>query len=144
MEVIKESKVVKQFVRFCFIGISNTVVGYMLNVGTLVTLRSFNLSWDYYAGNLNAFFLGVLWVFYWNNRFVFKQMNSGQRIWWKALLKTYITYGITGLLVANVMSWIWVEYLGVSKWISPILNLMITVPLNFIINKFWTFKGDAI
>lgn len=142
MRIDKESKIIEQFIRFCIVGISNTAVGYILNIGALLALSKFHVRWDYYAGNLVAFLLGVLWVFYWNNRFVFKQEDSGQRIWWKALLKTYITYGITGLLLTNIMSWIWVECLEISKYLAPIFNLIITVPMNFFINKFWAFKGD--
>ncbi|MEG2931919.1 MAG: GtrA family protein [Ruthenibacterium sp.] len=32
------------------------------------------------------------------------------------------------------------QYWGVSEWIAPVINLVITIPLNFILNKFWTFK----
>lgn len=142
MKINKEGQIIRQFISFCIVGISNTIVGYIINISVLLTLRPFQVSWDYYAGNLVAFFLGVLWVFYWNNKFVFKQEDSGKRVWWKALLKTYVTYGITGLILTNIMSWIWVEYLDISKYQAPIFNLIITVPLNFLINKFWAFKGE--
>ncbi|MBS1467008.1 MAG: GtrA family protein, partial [Subdoligranulum sp.] len=36
--------------------------------------------------------------------------------------------------------WIEVTFFSVSKTIAPIVNLLVTIPLNFIINKLWTFK----
>jgi putative flippase GtrA len=33
-----------------------------------------------------------------------------------------------------------VNYLNISEFIAPILNLIITIPLNFLLNKFWAFR----
>lgn len=46
----------------------------------------------------------------------------------------------TGLFLNTVLSVLWVQILGISKMIAPIVNLLISVPLNFIMNKFWAFK----
>ena len=40
-----------QFVKFCVIGVSNTIVSYVLNILTLKILAPYELSWDYYVGN---------------------------------------------------------------------------------------------
>ena len=29
----------------------------------------------------------------------------------------------------------------VSEFVAPIINLLISVPINFVINKFWAFRG---
>jgi len=36
----------------------------------------------------------------------------------------------------------WVKVLHISEFIAPILNLLISVPLNFVINKYWAFKSS--
>lgn len=36
----------------------------------------------------------------------------------------------------------WVQICYVSEWIAPIINLLVSVPLNFLINKFWAFKKE--
>lgn len=61
-----------QFMKFCIVGLSNTVVGYALYVAVILVLKPYEVSWDYYAGNLVGFVLSILWSFYWNNRFIFK------------------------------------------------------------------------
>ena len=43
-------------------------------------------------------------------------------------------------ILSNVLLWIEVTFFSVSKTIAPIVNLLVTIPLNFIINKLWTFK----
>jgi len=129
-----------QFIKFGIVGVSNTLVSYVINIIVLVLLKPMNVSWDYVAGNMVAFLLSVLWSFYWNNRFVFTEQGDKKRSWVKTLLKTYVAYSFTGIVLNNILSWLWIDMLGVSKFIAPLINLIISVPLNFVINKFWAFK----
>lgn len=131
-----------QFIKFGIIGVSNTVISYVLNVLVLLAMRPYNVSWDYILGNLVAFFLSVLWSFYWNSRFVFTVDEGQQRNTGKALLKTYISYGFTGIILTNILSSLWIS-IGISKFIAPLINLVVSVPLNFIINKLWAFRTDS-
>jgi putative flippase GtrA len=59
---------------------------------------------------------------------------------WQALAKTYVSYSFTGLFLNSILLILWVKVLGISEYIAPIINLLVSVPLNFIINKFWAFK----
>ena len=131
-----------QFVKFGVVGLTNTIISYVLNVLVLLALKPYNVSWDYVAGNVIAFVLSVLWSFYWNNKYVFSVEDGRKRNIWAALLKTYIAYGFTGIVLSNVLSYVWIHVLGISKFIAPLLNLVISIPLNFIINKLWAFKTD--
>ena len=129
-----------QFLKFGIVGVSNTFISYVLNVLVLLLLAQYQVSWDFIAGNLVAFVLSVLWSFYWNNEYVFRLGSGEKRNLGKALLKTYISYGFTGIILSNVLSWLWITVFGISKYVAPILNLIISVPLNYIINKYWAFK----
>ena len=88
------------------------------------------------------FVLSVLWSFYWNNRFVFTLKSGELRSIWKSLIKTYISYSFTGLFLNSILLVLWVKILGVSEFIAPLINLIFSVPLNFIINKLWAFKAN--
>lgn len=131
-----------QFVKFCVVGLTNTLISYGLNVLTLLLLKPLGLTWDYIVGNIAAFVLSVLWSFYWNNRFVFTMQENKTRSVGKALAKTYIAYGFTGILLNNVLSWLWISVLGISKFVAPLLNLVIALPINFLLNKLWAFKVE--
>jgi len=129
-----------QFVKFGLVGVTNTAVSYVVNILVLKLLQPYHLSWDYVAGNVVAFLLSVLWSFYWNNKYVFRKGEGQKRNLGKALLKTYVAYGLTGIVLANVLSWVWINVFGISKYVAPLINLVISIPLNFIINKFWAFR----
>lgn len=129
-----------QFIKFGIVGLSNTAISYALNIITLLLMRPLNVAWDFVAGNTIAFVLSVLWSFYWNNRFVFTKQEGEKRAILPALLKAYVSYAFTGIVLNNILSALWIHVMGISKYIAPLLNLIISVPLNFLINKFWTFK----
>lgn len=131
-----------QFVKFGIVGFSNTIISYVLYLGGLVLFRKLRLfdGVDYLLAQLTAFIISVLWSFYWNNRFVFVLKEGENRSLWKALLKTYVSYSFTGLFLNSILLILWVQIVHISEFIAPIVNLMITVPLNFVINKLWAFK----
>lgn len=133
-----------QFVKFGIVGLSNTVVSYVIYVVSLLIFQKNKLipSVDYLVAQVIAFVLSVLWSFYWNNKYVFKQAENQERSLWQALIKTYISYAFTGLFLNSILSLVWVEWLGIPKIVAPIINLLVSVPINFIMNKFWAF-GDG-
>lgn len=130
----------KQFIRFGIVGCSNTVIFYVIYLLILYMMSPLSLSWDYVVGNVVAFLISVFWSFYWNERFVFQIQNRNIQARLRALVKTYVSYGFSGLILNNVLSLIWVNVFDIDKRIVPIINLIITVPVNFIMNKLWAFK----
>jgi putative flippase GtrA len=133
-----------QFVRFGIVGLSNTVVSYVLYAGFLLLFQHFGLfpGTDYILAQVIQFFLSVLWSFYWNNRMVFKLGENEHRSILKSLIKTYVSYAFTGLFLSSVLLIFWVEVLHISEFIAPIINICICVPINFLINKYWAFKKE--
>lgn len=129
-----------QFVKFGLVGASNTLVFYLLYAGILFLLRGLAWKQDYILANVVAFTISIFWSFYWNNRFVFKKAENSRRNIWKALGKCFLSYGFTGYILENLLSCIWIEGMGISKYISPLLNMIFTVPANFFLNKLWAFK----
>lgn len=131
-----------QFVKFGIVGVSNTVVSYVLYIVTLYGLKAAGLmpGADYLMAQGVSFVLSVLWSFYWNNKAVFVLEDGEQRSVWKALLKTYVSYSFTGLFLNTALLVLWVKALHISELIAPLINLVVSVPVNFLINKFWAFK----
>lgn len=134
-----------QFIGFCLIGLSNTVLAYMIYTLIVFTMNKFQIipSYDYYFGNIISWILSVAWSFYWNNRLVFyNNERKGIKIF-IALIKCYVSYAISGLIITNLLSFLWIEVLEINKYLAPIINLIITIPLNFLLNKLWAFKGKT-
>ena len=131
-----------EFIKFGLVGVSNTIVSYLLYAVTLQVLIKLNIfpAFDYIIANIVSFLLSVLWSFYWNNKYVFKLKDGEERNIWRALLKTYVSYGVTGIVLNNILLFLWVDTLGIHKMVAPIINLVINIPINFFMNKLWAFS----
>ena len=138
----KQWETLVQFVKFGIVGLSNTIISYMIYVVAFLMFQKNKWipDWDYLVAQIIAFVLSVLWSFYWNNKCVFQKQEDGASKLLQVLLKTYISYAFTGLFLNSVLSLLWVEFLHIPKLFAPIINLLVSVPLNFIMNKFWAFK----
>lgn len=124
-----------QFIKFGIVGFSNTIISYLV----YAVLTYFGI--PYVAANVVGFVVSVLNSFFWNNKYVFKKSNNQERNLWFALIKTFIAYSTTGLILNNILLVLLVEKLAVSKYIAPIFVLIVTIPLNFVINKYWSFSN---
>ena len=129
---------VYQFFKFGIVGASNTLIAYVIySICVFIGIH-------YLLANALGFFISVLNAYYWSDRFVFKKGEGESRnaIW--TLVKTYVAYGSTGLLLASILLYLYVDKLHISEYIAQLLVLVITIPLNFIINKFWSFKTKKV
>ncbi|MBE6844778.1 MAG: GtrA family protein [Ruminococcus sp.] len=130
----KITKLLEQFVKFGMVGVLNTLI----STGIYYIFIFVNEDL-YLIGHIVGFIVSVLNAYYFNQKFVFKLQMSTFREHLKALLKTYLSYGFTFLL-STFLLWFFVEICDISEKIVPFINLLITTPLNFIFNKFWSFK----
>lgn len=156
-----------QFIKFCIVGLSNTIIC----EGIYVVLLFFGV--HYLAANIIGNVISILNAYYWSNKYVFKAEEGEQRIWWKVLLKTYATYGFSMVLSAGLLVF-WLELVKLEQYMGPVLsllgnlgilevlgnvgivleakilseilaaaiNLIITIPLNYVINKYWAFRKE--
>lgn len=134
---MEEEKIeaVYMFVKFGLVGVSNTIVSYLIYLFcTLIGMH-------YFLSNFLSFTISVINSFYWNNKYVFKKEQNEKRSWVMVFLKTYTAYGITGLLFNSLLLYLEVGILHINKLIAPLFNLLITIPLNYIINKYWAYAA---
>ena len=130
-----------QFVKFGLIGVTNTLISYGIYMLVLWLMKPVNFAYDYIVGSVLGFIISVLWSFYWNNKLVFTEGSEKRNIL-KSLLKTYLSYAATGIVLSNILLYVFVDLMGIPKAVAPILGLLITVPLNFILNKYWAFRKE--
>lgn len=114
-------------------GILNNAIAYSVYVLCLW------LEMHYILANVWGFLISVLNAYYWNNKYVFYGTNTSS--WWKKLFKTYVSYAGTGIVLSNLLLIVWIEVLDISMLIAPLITLVVTVPINFLLNKYWAFKG---
>lgn len=124
-----------QFVKFGIVGVSNTLISY---VSYLIFLF---LGCYYLVASVLSFVVSVTNSFYWNNKYVFKAEDNVKRSLLTAYIRTFLAYASTGLVLANILLFLWVSILHIPEVIAPLISLIITIPLNYIINKYWAFKN---
>ena len=125
-----------QFIKFGLVGVSNTLVAWICYYLFLWIDEDL-----YIVGSVVGGIASIANAFYWNDKFVFKSNNNDWKSKLKRLGKTYISYGGTSLFGLFLL-WVEVRFLGVSKLLAPPLNLIITIPLNFMLNRNWTFGKE--
>lgn len=147
-----------QFIKFGLVGVSNTAISYGIEmlcyyvlfkntkfIGILNLLALFGISTD---GNnvkivittIIAFVVSVSNSYFWNNRYVFGSGKKSFSEHFKTYFKTFACYGITGLILSPIIK-ILLTKISVPFFIASLGALVITIPLNFVMNKFWAFKS---
>lgn len=123
----------RQFLKFSVVGVSNTLISLLIYYIFYWISPSL-----YFAGNVAGFIVSVCNAYYWNNKYVFRA-EKGSRI--KTLLKTFASYSATFCL-SSLLLVLMIEVLRVPGLIAPLINLVVTVPLNFVLNKLWAFQDN--
>lgn len=123
-----------QFLKFCIVGLSNTLIGYVV-----YSLCVF-LGMHYLLANLVGFLVSVVNAFYWSNKYVFAKGNGEYRSLYWSFIKTILAYASTGIVLNSILLWLLIDQWHISEYLAPLLILMVTVPTNFIMNKYWSFK----
>ena len=151
-----------QIMKFLLVGVSNTIV----SEGVYAVLIFFKM--HYLPASFLGFSISVLNAYYWSNKYVFKEQEGEEkRVWWKVLAKTYVAY-LWGYLVSAVLLVFWIDILHIGRWMEPVanwfvgvglerfdaqflgnllaagLNLLITVPMNFVLNKYWAYRQKKV
>lgn len=147
-----------QFIKFGLVGVSNTAISYGIEmlcyyvlfkntkfIGILNLLALLGISTD---GNnvkivittIIAFVVSVSNSYFWNNRYVFVSGKKSFSEHFKTYFKTFACYGITGLILSPIIK-ILLTKISVPFFIASLGALVITIPLNFVMNKFWAFKS---
>lgn len=131
-----------QFVKFGMVGLSNTIISYCIYSFSLLVIRRYHffVISDYLFAQAVAFIISVLWSYCLNRRFVFKSDNSKKHRWICRLVKTYISYSFTGLFLNSALLIFWISVCHISEYVAPLINLILNVPLNFLMNKYWAFN----
>lgn len=126
---------VLQFIKFGMVGAVNTVLSYLITNGCYYLLRLHEQ-----LSNLISFLITVLISYLLNSRFVFREKEENKQPWYLALAKVYASYAFTELVLMGILLFVQERVLGIPHYIATLVNLCVTVPLNFVLNKFWAYR----
>ncbi|MCR4746666.1 MAG: GtrA family protein [Lachnospiraceae bacterium] len=156
----KDHQSLVQFIKFGLVGASNSIIYYLVEmlsyyrifintdfspIVVILLKIGISLSVDeikVVVVTAIAFIISVINSYFWNSRYVFnKDGNMGVKQHVAAFLKTVLCYGVTGLIISPIIK-ITLKNIGIAYWITSLVTLMLMLPLNFILNKFWAFGSE--
>lgn len=116
----------KEFVRFIFVGILNTIVGYLLYAFFLY------LGFDYKIAALLATILGVLFNFQTIGRLVFKQHDNTLIL---RFISVYVIVYFIGIALIKLG-----KICGLDDYTAGFVALFPNAALSFLLNKFYVYR----
>jgi putative flippase GtrA len=128
-----------QFIKFCFVGASGVVVNLIVFNVTILLWRLAAGSAPTaaeYLGNLLGFVISVLTNYYLNRRWTFRSSGAV-----KTELPKFFTVSIIAYLVNLGVFTIARHGLRLDDNVSQLIAIACVMPINFILNKLWSFRG---
>jgi putative flippase GtrA len=119
-----------QLFKFGCVGLLNAALSVLIYNAVLY----FNPSL-YLAGNALAWVVTVAVSYLLNRRFTFKGTREA---FFRGLVKCYLAY-LAGLAVSTLLLLFWVEAAGIPEQPAQLINIVVMIPANFLVSKFFTF-----
>ena len=129
----------RQFVKFCFVGASGVVVNLAVFNTTLLLWRLTFGDAPHaaeYLANLLGFIVSVLTNYYLNRRWTFRSTGAVA-----TELPKFVTVSIAAYLVNLAVFTLARHGLDLSENVSQLVAIACVMPINFILNKLWSFRG---
>jgi putative flippase GtrA len=115
----------EQFIRFVIVGLINT-----FNYYVLYLLLYHLVSLDYMFAHIIAFLISMIGSFYLNSYFTYKV---------KPTLKKFFQFPLTyvvNITITTFAIWLFVDVIGWSETLSPLLATVLAIPFTFVVSKF--------
>ena len=90
---------------------------------------------QYLVANCISVIAGISTSFYLNRNYNFKVKDHTKR-----RFSIFLTVGLCGLVMSNLILYLCIDYLGMDKLISKLLSIVLVVFFQFLVNKYLTFK----
>jgi len=110
------------FARFLGSGAFNTLATYALYLALLNIM-------NYKASYTTTYIFGILLSYFLNRHFVFKSTTGARTI----LL--YPLVYLAQYLVSMGVLWLWIDHLHLNEKAAPLIAVIITIPLTYLLSK---------
>ena len=122
-------KLIEQFIKFGLVGVFTT--GLNLTIYWVCV----TLNMHYLLANAIGFIITVAISYVLNNIITFRKNGVKPEWSFSVLIKVYISYFLTGIMINSALLWLWNDIFGINEMIAPVINLLFTVPVNFFLKQ---------
>jgi len=91
---------------------------------------------QYIIANCMSTICGIVTSFILNRNYNFKVKDKIKR-----RFSIFLAVGLCGLFLSNVILYVFIDVLGIDKFISKITSIILVVFFQFMINKYFTFSS---
>jgi len=123
-----------QFVKFTIVGMLNSAL-YIVVFALFMLINQETTT--ALIGSSVAWFVSTTNSYYMNRKLAFAGVKV---LWWSALIKFYLGYVFTSLLLYSALTYVQMEIIGTPTGLVPVVNVLVVGPVNFVIAKFWSMK----
>lgn len=125
---------VEQFIKFACVGCSNAGISLVVYY---ITISHFGKP-AYLFGQTLGYVAGVVNSYFWNSRIVFHSDEVAKPR--GAFVRMCMCYGVTYVMQMGIV-YAGVEMLHISEMVVPVIAILITTPVNFVLNKRFAFRN---
>ncbi|HEX9664849.1 MAG TPA: GtrA family protein, partial [Patescibacteria group bacterium] len=130
----KKYPIARQFIKFCLVGVSNTVIDF----GVYLGLTRLFLFWrtHFLIANFVAFSLAASWSYFLNKYWTFRDKEKfTQAQYLKFFLVSLVGLGLTQIVLYSLV------VAGLYDLFAKLIAVIVVVFWNFLANKYWTFRS---
>lgn len=127
----------KAFSRFVIIGCTNTLVSFMVFQISLFLLPPLPIRAA--VAQVICYIPGLIWSFYWNSKWTFKQHNTGISTFGR-----FVIIQLFFLTISSLFIGIGVDYMKLSPTLVWIIIMSFIIILNFLATKYFVFKNTLL
>ena len=123
---------IKQAIKYGIVGVSNTLI-------TMAVIWVMMKLFDCREGlsNFTGYVVGLLNSFIWNKQWTFRASSTG---WTKSAIRFGIAFGVCYLLQWGLVIFL-NDHLPIDHYYNHLIGMVFYTAINFVMNKFYTFKA---
>lgn len=129
---MKNNRIFIQFLKFAIVGISNTLL-----TGLTIWILLSVFQYSNYLANILGYVIGLINSFVWNQRWTFSNSSKAKN----TILKFIVTFAVSYLFQLGNL-YLLLHFTHINSYICQLISIIIYTCINFLLNKYYTFKSD--
>lgn len=125
-------KAIKQAIKYGVVGVINTLI-----TAVVIWIMMKLLGCSDVVSNVVGYLAGVLNSFIWNKMWTFKSSAK----WIGSAIRFGVVFGICYLLQLGLLVFVLTPYLDIDPYYNQLIAMAFYTMINFVMNKFYTFKA---
>ena len=140
MQPMSQKEHILQFARFFVIGVSNTLLDFVVYFALTRLIPYFGVGTHIYIANTLSFITAATWSYFANRTWTFKQQHKANAA---EATKFYVS-NITAFIFNTATLFTVVHILGGHDAIGKICGSAVSMVCNYALNKLWVFKKKTV